>query len=164
MTQLLHFYCKHFTFWSKFIFHLFQNWNNSQSKGNSRCPEQMRKVNCTLPETTLIHVHSTSIKGIDRQVSGESSACLPPMLPGFKFWHQRHIWVQFVVGSLLSPRGFSPGTHSCFSFSPKTTISKFQFDQESGRRRTTFWMCYLQIIIIIIIIIIIFIISNYLEL
>ena len=30
---------------------------------------------------------------------------------------------------------------------------KFQFDQESGRRRTTLWMCYLQIIIIIIFII-----------
>ena len=34
-------------------------------------------------------------------------------------------------------------------FSPllKTNISKFQFDQESGRRRTTMWMCYLQIVI-----------------
>ena len=31
----------------------------------------------------------------------------------------------------------------------KPTFSKFQFDQESGRRRTTLWMCYLQIIIII---------------
>ena len=30
----------------------------------------------------------------------------------------------------------------------KTSISKFQFDQESGRRRTTLWMYYLQIIII----------------
>ena len=29
----------------------------------------------------------------------------------------------------------------------KTDISKFQFDQESGRRRTTLWMCYLQIVI-----------------
>ena len=40
----------------------------------------------------------------------------------------------------------------------KPTFSKFQFDQESGRRRTTLWMCYLQIIIIIFIIIIIIII------
>ena len=29
-------------------------------------------------------------------------------------------------------------------FSP---LFKFQFDQESGRRRATLWMCYLQIII-----------------
>ena len=34
-----------------------------------------------------------------------------------------------------------------FSPLPKNNISKFQFDQESGRRRTTLWMCYLQIII-----------------
>ena len=40
-----------------------------------------------------------------------------------------------------------------FSSLLKNDISKF--DQESGRRRTTLWKCYLQIIIIIIIIIII---------
>ena len=37
--------------------------------------------------------------------------------------------------------------YSGFPLSSKTNISKFQFDQESGRRRTTLWMCYLQIII-----------------
>ena len=42
----------------------------------------------------------------------------------------------------FAPRGFSPG-YSGFPLS----ISKFQFDQESGRRRTTLWMCFLQIII-----------------
>ena len=41
---------------------------------------------------------------------------------------------------------FSPGTPVFLSFS-KTNIFKFQFNQESGRRRTTLWMCYLQIII-----------------
>ena len=45
----------------------------------------------------------------------------------------------------LAPRGFSP--YSGFPLSSKTNISKFQFDQESGRRRTTSWMCFLQIII-----------------
>ena len=34
-----------------------------------------------------------------------------------------------------------------FSISSKTNISKFQFNQESGRRRITVWMCYLEIII-----------------
>ena len=33
-----------------------------------------------------------------------------------------------------------------FSLSSKINISKFQFDQESGRRRTTLWMCYFHII------------------
>ena len=45
----------------------------------------------------------------------------------------------------FGPRGFSPGT-PVFPF-PKTNIFKFQFHQESGRRTTTLWMCYLQIII-----------------
>ena len=51
----------------------------------------------------------------------------------------------------LAPRGFS-SWYSSFPLSSKTNISKFQFDQESGRPRTILWMCYLQIIIIIIII------------
>ena len=57
----------------------------------------------------------------------------------------------------LAPRGFSPGT-LVLVLSSETNISKFQFDQESGRWRTTLWMCFLQIIIIIIMIIIIIII------
>ena len=46
----------------------------------------------------------------------------------------------------FAPRGFSPGT-PVFPSPQKPSISKFQFDQESGRRRTTLWMCYLQIFI-----------------
>ena len=47
---------------------------------------------------------------------------------------------------VLCSRRFFSG-YSGFSLSSKTDISKFQFDQESGRRKTTLWMCYLQIII-----------------
>ena len=47
--------------------------------------------------------------------------------------------------SPLLPEVF-PG-YSGFPLCSKTNISKFQFDQESGRWRTTLWMCYLQIII-----------------
>ena len=41
--------------------------------------------------------------------SGDS-ARPPPVWPGFnsRTWH--HMWVEFVVGSLLAPRGFSLGT------------------------------------------------------
>ena len=60
--------------------------------------------------------------------------------------------VEFVDGSLPCSERFFSG-YSGFPLSSKTNISKFQFDQESGRWRTTLWMCYLQIIIIIIIII-----------
>ena len=67
--------------------------------------------------------------------SGES-ARLPPMWPGFKSQRQRHMWDEFVIGSLLCSKRFFSG-FSDFPLSSKTNISKFQFDQESGRRRTT---------------------------
>ena len=41
--------------------------------------------------------------------SGES-ARLPPMWPVFDSLTRRLMWVEFVVGSLLAPRGFFPGT------------------------------------------------------
>ena len=41
--------------------------------------------------------------------SGESIR-LPPTWPGFDSRSRRHMWVEFVVGSLLAPRGFSSGT------------------------------------------------------
>ena len=61
------------------------------------------------------------------------------MWSGFKSRRRRHMWIEFVVGSLLcSERFFS--RYSGFPLSSKTNISKFQFDQESGRRRTTFFV------------------------
>ena len=60
--------------------------------------------------------------------SGESTR-LPPMWPGFKSRHRRHMWVEFVVGSLpCSERFFS--RYSGFPLSSKTNTSKFQFDLE----------------------------------
>ena len=56
------------------------------------------------------------------------------------------MWVEFVVGSLLCSERFFSG-YSGFPLSSKTNISKFKFDQESGRRRTTMWMYSLQIVI-----------------
>ena len=82
------------------------------------------------------------------QSRGES-ARLPPMWPGFKSRRRRHMWVEFVVGSLLCSEWFFSG-YSSFPLSSKTNISKFQFGKESGRRRTILWMCYLQIIILFI--------------
>ena len=45
--------------------------------------------------------------------------------------------LQFVVGSLLCSERFFSG-YSSFPLSSKTNITKFQFYQESGRRR---WLC-----------------------
>ena len=53
------------------------------------------------------------------------SARLPPMCPGFDSRTRRHMWVEFVVGSLLCSERFFPG-YSSFPLSSKTNISKFQ--------------------------------------
>ena len=65
--------------------------------------------------------------GEKRWRSGES-ARLPPMWPGFDSRTLHHMWVEFLVGSLLAPRGFSLGT-PVFP-SSKKNISKFKFDLE----------------------------------
>ena len=77
--------------------------------------------------------------------SSESTR-LPPVWLEFISRRRRHMWVEFVVGSLLRSERFSPGT-PVFPSPQKPSISKFPFDQESGRRRTTLWMCYLHIVI-----------------
>ena len=74
------------------------------------------------------------------------STRLPPMWPGFNSRRRRHMWVEFVVGSLRCSERFSSG-YSGFPLSSKTNISKVQFCQESGRQKTTMWMCYLQTVI-----------------
>jgi len=62
------------------------------------------------------------------------------------FVKSRFHCILFVVGSLPYSETFFSG-YSGFPLPSKTNISKNQFDQESGRRITTLWMCYLQIII-----------------
>ena len=60
--------------------------------------------------------------------SGERTR-LPPTWDGFESWRRRHMWVEFVVGSLpFTERFFS--WHSGFPLSLKTNTSKFQFDLE----------------------------------
>ena len=58
--------------------------------------------------------------------SGES-ARLPPMWLGFDSRTRRHMWVEFVVASLLCSERFFSG-YSGFPLSSKTNISEFQFD------------------------------------
>ena len=72
---------------------------------------------------------SLEISGSKGGRRGES-ACLPTKWFGFKSRRRRHMWVEFVVGSLLCSERFFSG-YSGFPLSSKTNISKFQFDQES---------------------------------
>ena len=53
--------------------------------------------------------------------------------------------IEFIVGAILPPRGFL-WVHQFFPLFPKTNISKFQFSQKPGRRRTTMWMCVFIVI------------------
>ena len=73
-----------------------------------------------------------------------SHQCDPGSNPGV----DTIMWVGFVVGSLPCCERFFSGNFG-FPLSSKTNISKFQFDQESGRRRTTMWMCYMYLQIVI---------------
>ena len=60
--------------------------------------------------------------------SGKSTP-FPPMWPGFESWRRRHMWVEFVVGSLPCSERFFSG-YSGFPLSLKTNTFKFQFDLE----------------------------------
>ena len=51
-------------------------------------------------------------------------------MPGFDSGPERHIWVEFVVGSHPCSERFFSG-YSVFLLSSKTHISKFQFDLET---------------------------------
>ena len=51
----------------------------------------------------------------------------PPMWPGFESWRRRHMWVEFVVGSLLCSERFFSG-YSGFPLSSKTN--------QPGKRKT----------------------------
>ena len=65
--------------------------------------------------------------------SGESTR--PPLMwPGFKSRRRRHMWVEFVVGSLFcSERFFS--RYSSFPLSSKTNISKCKFQRVTQNLR-----------------------------
>ena len=52
---------------------------------------------------------------------GDESTRLPPMWPGFESWCWRHIWVEFVVGSLLCSERFFSG-YSGFPLSSQPTL------------------------------------------
>ena len=93
--------------------------------------------------------------------SGES-ARLPPMCPGFDSWTRRHMWVEFVIGSLLCSERFFSG-YSGFPLSSKTNTTKFQFDLETVDEEPPRGNATANPIIIIIIIIIIITSKSFAE-
>ena len=77
---------------------------------------------------------------------GGESTLLPPKWPGLQIPVSTPYVVEFVVRSLPCSEKFFSG-FSGFPCPQKPTFPKFQFDQQSGGRRTTEWICYLQIFI-----------------
>ena len=71
--------------------------------------------------------------------SSGKSPRLPPMWPGFESRRQCHMWVEFVVDSLLASTGFSPGTPDLPS-PQKPTYPHQSNSIRNGRRRTPLWM------------------------
>ena len=62
---------------------------------------------------------SSEIQIYGVQSAGSRGGEVPP---GFDFRFRCHVWVEFVIGSLLAPRGFP--------LHQKTNTAKFQFDPE----------------------------------
>ena len=69
------------------------------------------------------------------------------MWPEFKSRRQRHMWVEFVVGSLLCSERFFSG-YPGFPLSSKTNISKFQFDPLCGCAIYKSFLIYLFILVL----------------
>ena len=102
----------------------------------SRCRPRRRCLSSLLTwvanvKSTLATNHSLLLVKVTEQGQGQGwrSTRLPPMWPGFESWRRRHMWVEFVVGSLLCSERFFSG-YSGFPLSSKTNTSKFQFDLE----------------------------------
>ena len=106
------------------------------------CNSSIRFPNPTSPCTCTIGPRAGGTAGDGAVVRALAShQCSLGSNPGFDA-----ICGLKVVDSLLCSERFISG-YSGFPLSSKTNISKFQFDQESDRRRATMWMCYLQIVI-----------------
>ena len=63
--------------------------------------------------------------GHPQQCSGESTL-LPPMRPGFDSHTWRHMWVEFVVGTVPCSKNFFSG-YSSFLLSKNSSRLKFRF-------------------------------------
>ena len=67
----------------------------------------------------------------ERELHSAESTRLPPMWPRFKSWRRRHMWVEFVIGSLPCFERFFSG-YSCFPLSLKIPIRSGTHGQITG--------------------------------
>ena len=109
------------------------SWSDGFIQNENRSIFTLRRIICL---TRIIQRTSLGSKGWR---NGESTS-LPQCGPGSNPGVDAICGLSLLLVLSFFPTGFSPGT-PVFP-SPQ----KFHFDQESGRRRTALWMCYLQII------------------
>ena len=96
--------------------------------------------------------YKTHSYGKGKWCSGESTRlAFHHCGPGFKSQCLRHTWDELAVGYLRCSERFFSGYYGFFSPQKPTFPHWFQFDQESGKRRTTKWMCYFWIVIYLLI-------------
>ena len=121
---------------------VFSSFNMIQLIGWNRLPplsnSNFFKANALKINTNafkIIHSKSFISKSFIQSFNGSKGwrssegAHLPPMWPGFNSRRWRHMWVEFVVGSLPCSKRFFSG-YSGFPLSSKTNTSKFQFNLE----------------------------------
>ena len=98
----------------------------SEGKMALRSVEFVRSVNLTYgPYGGIYRMEEFGEQGW----RSDESTRLPPMWPGFDSRSRRHLWVEFVVGSLLCSERFFSG-YSGFPLSAKTNT--FQIPIRSG--------------------------------
>ena len=122
MTNWLSYY------WIQHLISAHHNKPPSMEQKRAPPPLSMTSAYCKHP----VHKNwkQKSSEGLNRE---KSSIKLETVIKS----RRRHMWVEFDVGSLLCSERFYSG-HSGFPHS-----SKNQHGHESGRRRTTLWMCYI---------------------
>ena len=101
---------------------------NSEGVGGSKTQEILERRGAGwsiwFPDALQFNMDSSIDLAVQKSEQGwrsGESARLPPMCPGFDSRTRRHMWVEFVVGSLLCSERFFSG-YSGFSLSSKIII------------------------------------------
>ena len=117
------------------VVHQFK-WDSSVSERFCNCNQcELRHVNPFWGQSHFENGRCPLNGGLGSQgLCSSESTHPPPMWPRFKSRHRRHMWVEFVVGSLLCSERFFSG-YSGIPFSSKTNIPNFnsirnQVDEE----------------------------------
>ena len=117
------------------VVHRFR-WDSSVSERFRNCNQcELKHVNPFWGQSHFENGRCPLNGGLGSQwLCSSDSTHPPPMWPRFKSWHRRHMWVEFVVGSLLCSERFFSG-YSGFPLSSKTNIPNFnsirnQVDEE----------------------------------